>query len=1337
MNLRLPALLVLNILYFQTSFSQIVINEISSRGNIYNEDGLPSDWIELYNNGTTSVDLMNYGLSDDATDLSKWKFPSLTILPGDYIVVLADGSGIVNTTNHWESAVLSDEIWKYFIGSSEPPATWKDLSFDDAAWSSGTGGIGYGDGDDGTAITATTSVYLRKTFTADDTSAIGKAFLHMDYDDAFVAYLNGTEIARSANIDGAPPAHDAVAVFDHEANMYTGGSAEAFTIDEAFLKTILKPGNNVLCIQVHNTSLGSSDLSSNAWLSFGIKTSATYFSPVPVWFPVTAAYNHTSFSLSTEGETIYLSNSTGDIIDQKNYGYLEAYFSLCRKPNGSDTWCNTSEPTPAYTNNFSVCYDGFEPDPVLSLTPGFYSGPQTISMSSTSPTAVIHYTLDGSFVRESSPVYSTPLTIDTTSVISAKCFSSSTKLPSHIIKNTYFLDQPDYSLPVISISADPGSFFDTDTGIYVFGPPDYSTDYPYYGANFWEPWERLAHISYFDAEGVQQFAKRMDIEIHGGWSRAMDQRSFRLDFKSELDGAVDYQLFPDDKPDVTHFNNFNLRNSGQHVDATRLQDAFIARSMSTTHLDYEAYHPCVVYVNGNYWGLYEIREKADEHYVESNYGIDANTIDMRNGWNTLAGSDTGFTNLYNWVMTNDPFSDTFYDELSKQLNIENYTDYYIAEIYYQNVDFGGYYWGINNIKLWQENTAAGKWNHLMYDMDGALGWFGESVYTNYIDFTRSPASPSYNSQMFDRILYNTQFRNYFINRSADLINTIFQMDKLEAIEEPMEDEIEPEMDRQIDRWGLPYTYGYWQSTLNDMMDYAESRISPARTQIRTSFSLPAIRDVDLDVYPPGAGHIKISTIYPGPLPWTGKYFDAVPVQITAIANPGYTFNNWSANDILPSGSSSAFVEVTLTSSETFTANFTGSAVTPDIIVSELNYHSDKTLDAGDWVEFYNKDAIAYDMSGWKLFDATNINSYTLPEGTIIEPGQYFVIAEDTAKFASVYPAYGLVSGGFPFTFSDAGDAVILKDLDNNTILNFQYADSLAWPKGADGTGRTLEILNYDEDMNTAENWFDGCMLGSPGSAYTPCNDAVVFSEINYNSAASLNAGDWIEILNTTTADLDISGWQFVDDNDTLVYHFPAGSILTSDERTVIANDLTAFSDRHPALSGIAGPFHFGLDASGEELRLFNSKGVLQLSVIYSDKSPWPSEPDGDGETLELTDIHGQMNTAENWFAGCPEGSPAMPYDADCTLDIPQVELLPDLNIYPDPADEYFTVNLSVTYEQLQHAELSLYDASGKMLHSYSGLENNFIIRRNGEASGVYYLKLVVDDHTAVREIILL
>jgi hypothetical protein len=191
---------------------------------------------------------------------------------------LAQGQAI----DHWETAVFKNDTWRYFVGTSEPDANWRSLSFNEESWAQGTGGFGYSDNDDNTTIPQSTSVFLRALFIVPDTALIANALLSMDYDDAFVAYLNDVEIAR-AGITGIHPTFDQTGI-DHEAKMYTGGLPESFIINKNQLKTCLFKGQNVLAIQVHNSSPSSSDLSSNAFLSFGIVNSTIGFRPFPSWF---------------------------------------------------------------------------------------------------------------------------------------------------------------------------------------------------------------------------------------------------------------------------------------------------------------------------------------------------------------------------------------------------------------------------------------------------------------------------------------------------------------------------------------------------------------------------------------------------------------------------------------------------------------------------------------------------------------------------------------------------------------------------------------------------------------------------------------------------------------------------------------------------------------------------------------------------------------------------------------------------------------------------------------------------------------------------------------------
>lgn len=193
--------------------------------------------------------------------------------------------------SHWESIILANHVWKYLPASTEPPSNWMLPGFSDAQWQSGPGGIGYGDDDDATIIANANSVYLRITFEKDQNTWVEKLLLDMDYDDGFVAYLNGVEIARSLNLLDTKPVYNSYLTYDKEAQMYQGGMPEQFPISESFLVE----DTNLLAVQIINVSLNSSDLSSNVFLHAQIAGSEIIYFPTPEWF--TEPLNYTSSNL--------------------------------------------------------------------------------------------------------------------------------------------------------------------------------------------------------------------------------------------------------------------------------------------------------------------------------------------------------------------------------------------------------------------------------------------------------------------------------------------------------------------------------------------------------------------------------------------------------------------------------------------------------------------------------------------------------------------------------------------------------------------------------------------------------------------------------------------------------------------------------------------------------------------------------------------------------------------------------------------------------------------------------------------------------------------------------
>jgi len=1314
---------LLFILLFWLCFNasgQVLINEIQSANDstVADEDGDFEDWIEIYNAGISPVNLQNYGLSDLADEPFQWTFPSKTIESDERLLIFASGKNRKPSFDHWEMAVDAGFAWKYFVGTSEPPENWTAYNFNAALWEVGNGGIGYGDDDDLTIIPSTISLYMRHVFSILDTSKIDACIFCMDYDDGFVAYFNGVEIARR-NVSGNPPFYYTTADADHEAQMYQGEQPEYFTIPMTLIRSAMRVGNNVLAVQTHNISSGSSDLSAIPFLFFGISDNSSTFNEPPVWFNAGSNSNlHTNFKLDISGESVILSKPNGTAADSKTFGFIEADHSLARIPDGSSNWCFSVNPSPDTANNSIFCYEGYTPEPTFTLQSGFYEGTKTVGISSVLTGTVIHYTTNGNIPKLTDPVYSAPITINNTLVLRARCFGPTGYLPGNTATNTYVFND-NFTVPVISISTDSSNLWDYYTGIYVMGP-NASPDFPHFGANFWNDWERESHIEYFTPSGTNEFELDGYISIHGGWTRGLPQKSLTIETSSRLDhSSIPFQLFAD-KP-INEFKNMVVRNSGNDWMVTHFRDALMHTALKDAYTDYMAYAPSVVLLNGEYWGVYNIRERHNKDFIEENHGVDADSIDMiKFDYEVAAGNADAYYEMVNFIQNNDLSVQENYEVVKQMWDIENYADYFIAETYYVNNDWIGAW--TNNIELWRERKAGAKWRYILWDMDFGLG-LASSPWDDKLGDAMNPSVATIHSEIFVKMLQNSEFRQYFINRYADLINTTFKPSNLIGLSNQMRDSIENEMSRAWMRWYGNPNIGDWYNNIENMISFINQRPTPARNQLQSHFNLVGLTTEYLTISPPGAGRIKINTVIPDSDSWSGIYFKGVPVTITAIANPGYTFQNWSPNTFMPFGSQQRTFTFDPTSTAVFKANFTGSSETPKITISEINYHSDSTRNAGDWFEISNYGAAPLDISDWHFQDSEFYNDFKIPTETVISPFGFIVISEDPELFHTQFPEIPTI-GPCGFKLGNSGETIKVFDYYKNPVITFSYADSLPWPECADGWGRTLELKEPAADINNPENWKCGCMGGSPGSAASQCSESIVISEINYNSADWADAGDWVEIYNRSDEPINIEGWKFSDSDNLHIFQISTGTIIQEHEYLVLCGNLSKFESIFPDITNKTGPFNFGLGGEGEAIRLFDAQGKLYFSMIYDDHEPWPTDPDGEGFTLELADVNGDFNSGLNWFAGCPGGSPGEAYFEPCNTGIPETENAG--LIFPNPANKLININLASMADE--NFTVKIFDGLGVLFFTqiYKSKNNKtpVIIDVEQWKSGIYLTQIL-------------
>ncbi len=773
---------------------------------------------------------------------------------------------------------------------------------------------------------------------------------------------------------------------------------------------------------------------------------------------------HANFKLSSEGEALLLSKPIDGLVDYIDTGALPGDISRGRLPDGGVAWFFFAPPTPAAPNT-EPGFIGIAHPPAFSVPPGHQVGPFALGISSPSPGARITYTLDGSDPDENSASYLNPLSIAGTSVLRARCFETN-YLPSAIATASYFFGEGS-TLPLISLVSDPANLFDEETGIYAFGA-DYEPDFPYFGANFWEDWERPAHIEFFEPTGELGFAIDLGIKIHGGWTRGYPQKSLRLCARGGYGASeIEYPVFGASEPDEFEF--LILRNSGNDWCQTHFRDALMQSLTAGFDLDGQAYRPARVFINGEYWGIHNIRERLDEHYIASHHDVDEDEIDLLEllYWE-LAGDNSHYLAMLDFIETHDMADDLNYSHVQTLMDTDNFATYNIFEIFFGNTDWPG-----NNVKYWRPRSPGGRWRWLLYDLDFGLG-LGSHYSHDILEFALEPDGPAWPNPpwatyLLRKLMENATFRRDFINRYADLLNTRLLPDLTQAAAESFRARIEPEMTRHMSRWDSDYDH--WQEQVDHALSFLSSRPYYAKNHVRLQFSLPGFWDLNLAVYPRGAGTLRLTGIEVDST-FSGSYFQGNPVPVTALPASGFVFAGWSdprlpdTSSVLLDGGPDAY---------SLTAQFAGA------VINEINYNSADDFDPGDWVELHNPTLRSIDLGGWQFKDENDAHVFTLPPGTVLAAGDYLLLCADSAAFMVLFPDAPAPLGDLGFGFSGGGEVLRLFDTAGTLIDSVAYDDHWPWPEEPDGDGPTLELIDPLSDNDIPASWSASAKHGTPGA----------------------------------------------------------------------------------------------------------------------------------------------------------------------------------------------------------------------------------------------------------------
>jgi hypothetical protein len=566
--------------------------------------------------------------------------------------------------------------------------------------------------------------------------------------------------------------------------------------------------------------------------------------------------NHTNFKLKQTGnEEVVLSNPSGAIIDSITIRPSQLNHSFGRITDGATTWGFFSLPNPNSSNING--FNSYANKPTFNLVPGFYTGTQNIIINSADPLSTIRYTIDGTEPTSSSTLYIGPISISTTTIIRAQCYSSNgAVLPSFTETNTYFINVS-HTLPTISVSGNFTSLF-SNFGLRL-----------------------PSSFEYFDKTGVFKFEGFGESDKHGTDSWAYPQKGIDYVVRDEYgyNHEFDYQIFH--TKSRQKFQRLILRAAGSDNyngnggASCHIRDAFIQSLGERANLDvdYRTSESCILYINGQYWGVYDIREKTmDPDYTEYYYGQKEEDLDWLSYWGALTvryGSDSDWIDLYNFITTNNMAIQNNYNQAASRIEITSVIDYMIVNTWAINSD-----WINWNCAWWRGNGSPSvKWRYANWDMDNTFnlgqnysGW----PTTQYIadpcalNNNFSNAGPNMGHfDIFNALMNNVGFSNMFINRYNSLTQTYFSCSYAIPFLDSMVANIAPEMPGHIARWGG--SMSTWQNNIQLMKNQITGRCSVITQGILDCYGLvnanTELIESKLDVFPnPSGGQFTISSL---------------------------------------------------------------------------------------------------------------------------------------------------------------------------------------------------------------------------------------------------------------------------------------------------------------------------------------------------------------------------------------------------------------------------------------------------------------------------------------------
>ncbi|MFT6179927.1 MAG: parallel beta-helix repeat protein [Akkermansiaceae bacterium] len=782
--------------------------------------------------------------------------------------------------------------WSYLGDNTEPDSTWADYDFDDSTWTTGNSPMGYFNGtiipdptltlidfgDDPANKTITS--YFRSNFTIADPSGIGGLRLTLDSDDGAVIYLNGVEVARENLPSGA-------------IDSTTLATDETFDVGRATRRQFLISGNanlvagdNSIAVEVHQSSARSPAM---------------------------------LFDLTLETYALQALK----LIDEIPFSTQVSDVSIGRNPANPDQWVTYASPTPEAPNSGPTVTSLREESTSAEISPAAGLSPDSVSVSISASAGDIYFTLDGSNPTVESSLYSASFELTESTVVRARVFESG-KVAGEIVTSTYLIGESFASgLPVLSLSAPPETLFGNQIGIYgAKGAP---------GGNVHKGVDAPGHLEFFPVDGSEGFAVNGGFRLGGenNWA-SHAQKAFNFATRGKYgDDAITYDLFPGSG--IPKFTALTIREGGDDWEQARLTDGiFEPLTKETMEVEANRIRSAVLFVNGEYWGHYNIRDRWDDNWFFQEYGTNDGAYDRIIAGQSDADNGTrdDWDALYAFISSNDVSDPQIWAFIESRIEIDSLIDFVISESYGRNSSWGG------NREWWRDHRPGSKWRWFIPDMDRTFG--NTSGAARFDDLIAGETTTQH-------LANSPLFRARLAQRSAALMASTLSQTRVHGLIDTLGGATAPEIPRQLDRWGRPRIDDY-QDALDRMKNFASDRSNGFLAEVANELDLDDAISSNLNKT--GEGSFRVAGIPVAAQ--TLALFPNIEAIIEALPAPGYRFDHWTGitgdaktTFVLPADQtitahfvpdSSTETSGTLSSNITFSAANSPYVVTSDLIV---------------------------------------------------------------------------------------------------------------------------------------------------------------------------------------------------------------------------------------------------------------------------------------------------------------------------------------------------------------------------------------------------------------------